>query len=59
MIQARRNWMRGVAVIVYLLSSAASAHDPIFGIGPHVLFKDGFEAAPETHVKKARDQQVT
>ncbi len=58
MIQIGRNWMRGVRLIVYLLRSAASAHDPIFGIGPHVLFKDGFEAAPQTHVKKARDEQV-
>ncbi len=38
-----RNWMRGVGAIVYLLSSAAWAHDPIFGIGPHVLFKNGFK----------------
>ena len=59
MIQIGRNWMRGVGLIVYLLSSVASAHDPIFGIGPHVLFKDGFEVAPETHVEKAGDEQVT
>ncbi len=59
MIQIGRNWMRGVGLIVYLLSSVASAHDPIFGIGPHVLFKDGFEIAPETHVEKASDEQVT
>ena len=59
MIQIGRNWMRGVGLIVYLLSSVASAHDPIFGIGPHVLFKDGIEIAPETHVEKAGDEQVT
>ena len=47
-----------MGLIVYLLSSVASSHDPIFGIAPHVLFKDGFEAAQQTHVKKARDEPV-
>jgi len=35
------------------------AHDPLFGIGPHVLFKGGLEIAPATHVAKAGDRNVT
>ena len=33
------------------------AHDPIFGIGPHVLFKDGTEIALETHLEKASEEK--
>ena len=35
-----------------VFSSTAFAHDPIFGQGPHVLFKDGFEVATEFHSSK-------
>ncbi len=38
-------WAAGVAAIA--ASAAAWAHDPIFAIGPHVVFKSGFEAASE------------
>jgi len=31
------------------------AHDPVFGLGPHVLFKDGVEIAPEVHSERAGD----
>ncbi len=34
------------------VSGNAFAHDPVFGIGPHVLFKDGVEAAVEVHSEK-------
>ncbi|NOY66685.1 MAG: transporter [Gammaproteobacteria bacterium] len=37
------------------------AHDPIFGIGPHVLFKDGFEAALDIDSSKAasnKEQEI-
>ena len=37
----------GVVVITSLMSSPALAHDPVFGIGPHVLYKDGFEISVE------------
>ncbi|VAW96134.1 secreted protein [hydrothermal vent metagenome] len=36
-------------------TSSVYAHDPIFGIGPHVLFKDGFEAALEVDSAKTGD----
>ena len=37
-------WMYwGVGLAAWLTAGAALAHDPIFGIGPHVLFKGGVE----------------
>lgn len=43
----------GVALITSVMSQMALAHDPIFGAGPHVLFKDGFEVAAEIEAEKA------
>ena len=43
----------GVALITSVMSQMALAHDPIFGVGPHVLFKDGFEVAAEIESEKA------
>ncbi len=41
------------------LSNTAWAHDPIFGIGPHVLYKGGVEVAPEVHTgKKGSDRET-
>lgn len=40
----------GVSILV---SSTVLAHDPIFGLGPHVLFKGGFEMALEVDAEKA------
>ncbi len=49
--------MKPVRLVILLascgLSASALAHDPVFGLGPHVLFKDGFEVAPEIHTGKA------
>jgi len=39
-----------------LVSSPVLAHDPIFGQGPHVLFKDGVEVATEFHSSKKGDE---
>ncbi len=38
------------------VGSTALAHDPIFGIGPHVLFKEGVEVALEVDAKKAGNE---
>lgn len=43
-------------LILGLMSSTSYAHDPIFGQGPHVLFKDGFEVATEFHSSKKGDE---
>ncbi len=40
----------------WLATGVASAHDPIFGIGPHVLYKDGIELALEVHRAKAGEE---
>ncbi len=39
------------------LNQPAFAHDPVFGLGPHVLFKGGVEIAPEVNIKKAGDNE--
>jgi hypothetical protein len=36
-----------VAIIMIQLIKPIWAHDPIFSIGPHVLFKDGIETSFE------------
>jgi len=40
-------------LIIGLVSTTVLAHDPNFGIGPHVLFKDGLEVALEVDSAKA------
>ncbi len=40
-------------LLLGLMSNVSFAHDPIFGVGPHVLFKDGFEVAAEIEADKA------
>ncbi|HEC30229.1 MAG TPA: hypothetical protein ENI65_11645 [Gammaproteobacteria bacterium] len=47
----------GLAVLLGLASTAVLAHDPVFGIGPHVLFKDGFEVALGVESEKAADEK--
>lgn len=49
------------ALILGLVSTPSFAHDPNFGIGPHVLFKDGFEVAIAVDGAKAgtdKDQEL-
>jgi Putative MetA-pathway of phenol degradation len=48
-----------VLLVATLASGSVWAHDPIFGIGPHVLFKGGVEIAPATHIEKAGDESAT
>jgi len=43
----------GASALLVIYSNTAFAHDPVFGIGPHVLFKNGMEAALETSRKKS------
>lgn len=35
--------VRGAGIVLVLGSGAALAHDPVFGLGPHTLFKGGVE----------------
>lgn len=42
--------------LVSMTAQTASAHDPIFGIGPHVLFKEGMEVAINLDADKAGSQ---
>lgn len=43
---------RGATMMTVLLSGTAWAHDPIFGLGPHVLYKGGVEV----HLEAERDK---
>lgn len=42
-----------------MLAFPALAHDPVFGLGPHVLFKGGVEIAPQVHISKAGKKEKT
>ncbi len=50
--------LAGIITLTALAANVAWAHDPIFGIGPHVLFKGGIEIAPEMHVNEAGNKSV-
>jgi len=44
-----------------LVATTATAHDPVFGLGPHVLYKGGVEIAIDTAVERAgpeRDSEL-
>jgi len=38
-----------LTAVIY--TQPARAHDPVFGLGPHVLYKGGVEIAPALHWK--------
>jgi hypothetical protein len=45
---------------VWMLTLAATtvrAHDPIFGLGPHVLYQGGVEIAPTFHLEQAGEER--
>jgi len=46
-----------VTIMLALTSTVTFAHDPIFGIGPHVLFKGGTEIAIEVAQEKAGEEK--
>ena len=48
-----------IALPCLLLATAVQAHDPVFGLGPHVLYKDGIEIHIGTHQEKAGDERGT
>lgn len=49
----------GASTLLALHNGVSLAHDPVFGIGPHVLFKEGFELAIEVAQEKAGDEKET
>lgn len=42
-----------------LITTPTHAHDPVFGLGPHVLFKGGMEVAVDILKKQSSDNQDT
>lgn len=54
-------WQIFLPAIVLAAAGTAQAHNPVFGLGPHVLFKDGVEISPEMHTARAgqaRDSEL-
>lgn len=46
----------GLMLVLSLSSTSLYAHDPIFGIGPHVLFKNGVELAADIQSDKTDNE---
>jgi len=46
-----------VGLVIAMSSTVTWSHDPIFGLGPHVLFKGGIEMASEVVTSKAGDDK--
>lgn len=59
-MKPKKNFYRVVPAlaIVTLAVSPANAHDPVFGVGPHVLFKDGFEVHLGAHREKSDERET-
>jgi len=53
----------GVSALALFIASFMAlpvmAHDPVFGLGPHVLFKGGVEIAPRVNINIAGDKERT
>ncbi len=47
-------WQKRVGVMAGL----AIAHDPIFGVGPHVLFKNGLETSVALKAEKSGTEKA-
>ena len=45
-----------LTALLLVPTAPALAHDPVFGLGPHVLFKDGVEVAPEIAIEQSGDE---
>ena len=43
--------------IFSLIPQWVQAHDPVFGLGPHVLYKDGIEFSPEFEMGKSGNEK--
>ncbi len=48
-----------IALGMLVVMSQAYAHDPVFGLGPHVLYKGGVEIAPEARTAKQGDNKAS
>lgn len=48
-------WLSGVAM--FLLVTSVRAHDPVFALGPHVLYKGGIEIAPHFEQDKTAEER--
>ncbi len=52
----KRSFKQSLLMLMAVIAAGtAQAHDPIFGVGPHVLFKQGVETALELESSEAGD----
>ncbi len=49
---------RLMVLLVSVASVPAWSHDPVFGLGPHVLFKGGVEISPQYKADKAGENET-
>jgi len=48
-----------IALGLLVVVTQTYAHDPVFGLGPHVLYKGGVEIAPEVRTAKKGDNKAS
>ncbi len=51
--------LRGVVLLAGAVAGPVQAHDPVFSIGPHVVYKGGVEISPEVHTSKKGNARET
>jgi len=59
-MKIRKGNKHNIGAVLFLTTASTSifAHDPNFGIGPHVLFKNGIETALETQINQSAAQNT-
>ncbi|PHS56838.1 MAG: hypothetical protein COB17_08205 [Sulfurimonas sp.] len=45
--------------LLLLISQSAYSHDPVFALGPHVIFKDGIELSSEFKLNKKASKKTS
>ena len=55
----RKYKLAAAALFGGLFAAGAQAHDPIFGLGPHVLYKGGVEVTTDLHDGKQGSEEQT
>lgn len=58
MKQTREALLLAGLLLTVLTASDAVAHDPVFGVGPHVLYKHGVEVHLGTHQEKSDERDT-
>ncbi len=56
----RQKITRSLSYMMFALlaTPTAYAHDPVFGVGPHLIYKDGFEVHLGAHREKSSERET-